>query len=62
MRTKHKCPSQIASGIGLRIGRFGVGTFGFHYNFLYLSSLFLLIHVCKSVQTKHSSYLKREYI
>lgn len=46
--TKHKRPSEIASGVGLRIERFGVGDFCFHYKFFDLSSLFPLIHVCVS--------------
>lgn len=63
MRTKHKCPTEVASGEDGKIKRFWVGDFSFHYKFFYFSLLLILIYMCVLVSTEniyHSRYLKQE--
>lgn len=51
MRSKHKCPIEVASSVDRKIKRFGVGDFNFHYMFFYFSLLLLLIYMCVLVST-----------
>lgn len=49
METKHQCPTEVSSRVGLKIWNFGIEDFSFHYQFFYFSPLFLFIPTGRKV-------------